>query len=216
MTVPLFSWATQNCARCEILPGMMKVQMCGTSRSLSRKPRSKSNASSPFQAPSRGSLTVLLSGRRFSPSLWYLNHRKVTGVKGLNMPVNSDSKRETNSRWCHLHVEFKKKKKKRIQVNLFAEQKQTHRLWEETYEGTGGGGWVDGGGVFGTGTCTLRSMEWLANGDLLSSRGNSAGILWSSVWEKHLKENRCVDVGHGVPPLSSRNDHNFVHQTPLG
>lgn len=37
-------------------------------------------------------------------------------------------------------------------------------------------GQVEGGGMdwrCGTGTCTLRSMEGLANGDLLSSTGSS-------------------------------------------
>ena len=65
-------------------------------------------------------------------------------------------------------------------MNLLAEEKQTHRLWKQTHgdqrEQVLGGGGRRGGGMdwgSGTGTCTLRSMEELANGDLLSSTGSS-------------------------------------------
>ena len=53
-------------------------------------------------------------------------------------------------------------------MNLFAEQKQTHRLKNMVTKGDrlweGGMDWG-----FGTGICTLRYMEPLANRDLLCS-----------------------------------------------
>ena len=63
-------------------------------------------------------------------------------------------------------------------MNLFAAQKQIHRLWK-TYgyqRGTGGGG----GKAWGVGTsiCTLRYMEWLANRDLLNITETLPNILW--------------------------------------
>ena len=61
-----------------------------------------------------------------------------------------------------------------IQMSLFAEQKQTHRLWKQTYGYPRGQ--VVGGGIdweFGIGIWTLGYTEWLANGDLLYSSGNS-------------------------------------------
>ena len=74
---------------------------------------------------------------------------------------------KTNITWYHLHV----KSKKRIQMNLLAEQKQTHRLCKQIHSYQKGQMWgigMDWG--FGISICTLRYMEWLAHGDLLYSR----------------------------------------------
>ena len=54
-------------------------------------------------------------------------------------------------------------------MNLFAEQKQIHKLWKTYgYQKVRG---IDQG--FGTGICTLRYIEQLANGDLQYSTENS-------------------------------------------
>ena len=68
--------------------------------------------------------------------------------------------------------------KKRIQMNLIAEQKQTHRLLKQTYgHQRGQMRWWGMEGYFGIGICTLRYMEWLANRDLLYSKRNSTQYL---------------------------------------
>lgn len=56
-------------------------------------------------------------------------------------------------------------------MKLFAEQKQMHRFRKQSYGDQRGQArrWARGE----IGTCTLRSMERLANGNLLSSTGNS-------------------------------------------
>ena len=62
-----------------------------------------------------------------------------------------------------------------IQMNLFTNQKQTHRLREGTYGYQGGR--VGRGGIireFGIDMYTLLYLEWIANKDLLYSTGNSA------------------------------------------
>ena len=58
-----------------------------------------------------------------------------------------------------------------IQMNLFAEQKQTHRFWKQAYAYQRGQvfGRVDWG--FETGIYTLWYMEWLTNRGL-------PNILW--------------------------------------
>ena len=63
--------------------------------------------------------------------------------------------------------------KKRIQTDLFANEKQTHRLWKQTnsYQSRQVRGGMDWG--FGIGICTLWYMEWLAIRDLPFSTGNS-------------------------------------------
>ena len=58
-------------------------------------------------------------------------------------------------------------------MNLFAEQKKIHRLWK-TYgsqRGQVGGEGMHWGVEIGI--CTLRYMEWLANGELLYSTENT-------------------------------------------
>ena len=58
--------------------------------------------------------------------------------------------------------------KKIIQINLFA-----YRLWQTYNYQTGQVGSGEMDWEFGIGMCTLRYMEWLANGDLLFSTENS-------------------------------------------
>ena len=115
----------------------------------------------------------------------------------------SKSDRKTNIIWYHLHVESKK----RVQVNLFSEQKQTHRLWKQTYgyqrEQAGGRGGVDRG--FGIGICTLWCMEWLASGALLCNPENSTQysvIICEKRWER-----MDVWLNTWITVLHSRNDH---------
>ena len=56
-------------------------------------------------------------------------------------------------------------------MNLFAEQQQAHRLQKLTVpKGTGGG--RDGLGVWDW-HMHIECMQWLANGNLLYSKGNS-------------------------------------------
>ena len=73
----------------------------------------------------------------------------------------------------------KRKKKKDTNEKLLTKQKQTHRLGKhsngyqrgQVIRGSG-----EGGGMnleFGIGVCTLLCMEWMVNGDLLYSTGNS-------------------------------------------
>ena len=89
---------------------------------------------------------------------------------GLEIIILSEvSQRKTDIIWYHLYVESKKF----IQANLFAEQKETHRLCETYGYGRGQvGPDKDGLGV-GIGIFIQLYMEWLANGDLLYSTGNS-------------------------------------------
>ena len=65
-----------------------------------------------------------------------------------------------------------------IHTNLFTEQKETHRLREQTYGCRGGEGWGKaGGGIvreFGMGTYTLLCLKWITNKDLPYSTWNSA------------------------------------------
>ena len=59
--------------------------------------------------------------------------------------IRKASQRKTNILWYHLYLDSKK----RIQMNLFAEQKQTHTFWKQTYGyQRGKGGWRDGLGVW--------------------------------------------------------------------
>ena len=66
---------------------------------------------------------------------------------------------KTNIVW-YLYVESKK----RMQMNLSTEEKQTQRFWKQTFGYQGGqvGGEVHWG--FGTGRCALRYTKWLTNG----------------------------------------------------
>ena len=84
-------------------------------------------------------------------------------------------------------------------MNLFAEQKQTHRLWK-TYDyprgQVGGLGRMDWG--FGIGICTLRYVEKLANEDLPYSAVNSTQYSVAIHGGKESeREWMCVYVGQG-------------------
>ena len=75
-------------------------------------------------------------------------------------------------------------------MNLFAEKKQIHRFWKQTYGYQRGQVWgrrMDWG--FGNDMCTLKYMEWLASGDLLYSTGNSIqySVIFCDMWGKNLK-----------------------------
>ena len=81
-------------------------------------------------------------------------------------------------------------------MNLFAEQKQTHRLWSQTYgyQKRQLGPGRDGLEV-GTGICTVWYMEWLANGDLLYSTEDSTQYsVVISVGKESERECMCVHV----------------------
>ena len=56
---------------------------------------------------------------------------------------SEETVRKTNVIQYCIHVETKKKKKK-IQMNLFTKQKQTHRFRERIYGHQGGKGGVEG------------------------------------------------------------------------
>ena len=89
---------------------------------------------------------------------------------------------------------WNEKRRKRLQMNLFSEQKQTHRFWK-TYGPQRGqfGGRMDRG--CGIGRCTLWYMEWLANGDLLYSTGNSTQYsVMICVGKESKREWMCVHV----------------------
>ena len=62
----------------------------------------------------------------------YLVHKSCVSLK------MSDTQRKRKIVWYSLYVESKKKKKK-IQMNLFTKQKQTHRLGEWTHGEEGKG-----------------------------------------------------------------------------
>ena len=63
--------------------------------------------------------------------------------------------------------------KKMIQMNLFTQQKQTHRLRERTY-GYRRGRLRGKDWEFGIDMYTLLYLKWITNKDLLYSTGNSA------------------------------------------
>ena len=99
---------------------------------------------------------------------------------------------KTNIIWYHLHVESKKKK--RIPTTLFAEQKQTHRLWIQTY------GYQRGQVVgrrmdqdFGIGLCTLWYMEWLASGGPAVEHRELYPIFCDNLYEKRIWKR--IDMG---------------------
>ena len=64
--------------------------------------------------------------------------------------------------------------KKKVQMNLFTKQKQTHRLRKRTY---GCWGYGSGEGIvreFGMDMYTLLDLKWITNKDLLYITGNFA------------------------------------------
>ena len=79
--------------------------------------------------------------------------------------------------------------------------KKGDRLW---------GGGMDWG--FGIEIYILWCMNDWPKGTLCRAPGTLANILWSSVWENNLKENRCLCIYNWITLLYSRNDHNLVNQ----
>ena len=75
--------------------------------------------------------------------------------------------------------------------------------------------WTVGRGMnwrFGIGICTLRYVEWLANGDLPYNTGNSAQYsVIICVW-KESKKKGCVYIYNWITSLCSRIYHNTVNQ----
>ena len=109
-----------------------------------------------------------------------------------------------NNIWYQLYVESKNK----IKIKLSAEQKETHGLWR-TWVVKGDRRWGRDGLGCGIGTCTLRSMEGLANGDLLSSTENSTHYSLIIYVGNESEREWCVDMDQGVPLLYRRNGHNI-------
>ena len=98
---------------------------------------------------------------------------------------------------------------------IYAEQKQMHRFWKQTYcyqRGQVGKG-VDWG--FGTVICTLWYIECLANGELLYSTGNSPLYSVMVYMQRNLKKNGCVCMYNWITLLYSRNYQNTVNQLYL-
>ena len=117
---------------------------------------------------------------------------------------------KTNIIKYHLHVESLKKMIK-MNFSFFLQTETDSRLWR-TY-GYRKGQVREVGGMdwgFRTGICTLRYMEWLANGDLLDSTENSTQYsVISYVGKESEGELRCVHVWLGH--VYSRNYHNLIN-----
>ena len=101
--------------------------------------------------------------------------------------------------------------KKRIQMNLFAEQKYTRNLWKTSDYQRG----QVGAGRRGPGVWDWHTLTGVSG--MIGPQGPAAqrplpSTLWSSTWEKNLKENGCVYTYKWVTLLCNRNDHNIVNQ----
>ena len=119
----------------------------------------------------------------------------------------SNLQRDYHTKWCKLDSErqtsyditymWNLKKKKRIKMNLFAEQKQTHGFWKQTYGYQRGMVRVrgvvqrDGLGVFDW-PCAHCSMwnDW-PTGNCRMAQGKLPNILsmWKRIWKlsQHCK-----------------------------
>ena len=100
-------------------------------------------------------------------------------------------------------------------MNLFGKQKQTHRLWKQTYgyeRGQVGGG-VDRGCVISI--YTPRYMEWLANADLLHSTGSSTKYSVTIYMGKRIWKRLGVCMYNRITLWYRRNYHNLVNQLYL-
>ena len=118
---------------------------------------------------------------------------------------------KTNIIWNHLYVE----PKKRVRMNLFVEQKQTHRHWKETYGYQRQQVW--GGRRDGLGSLGLAYAHWgiwndYPTGTCCIAQGTLLNILWQSTWKKNLKENGGVYMDHWITFLYRRSYHNLVNQ----
>ena len=95
-------------------------------------------------------------------------------------------------------MESKKKK------NLFAEQKETHRLWKiYGYQmGQVGGGWIGG--------LVLAYVHWGIRTDWPTERSTQySEVIYV---EKNIKENGCMCTYNWINLLYSSTYHNFVNQ----
>ena len=99
---------------------------------------------------------------------------------------------QTEKRKCHMACLICRLQKQLIQMNLYTNQKQTHRLREEI-----SGCRVEGWGEeiireFGMDMDTLLYLTWRTSKDLLSSTGNSAQCHVAAWVEGSLGENGCM------------------------
>ena len=99
---------------------------------------------------------------------------------------------QTEKRKYHMACLICRLQKQLIQMNLYTNQKQTHRLREEI-----SGCRVEGWGEeiireFGMDMDTLLYLTWRTSKDLLSSTGNSAQCHVAAWMEGSLGENGCM------------------------
>ena len=124
-----------------------------------------------------------LSGLRIPHccELWCRSCIAVALVQASSCISNQIPGLETSIRCRYDPKKTKRKKKKKKDTNekLLTKQKQTHRLGKHS-NGYQRGQVIRGSGEgegmnleFGIGVCTLLCMEWMVNGDLLYSTGNS-------------------------------------------
>ena len=100
--------------------------------------------------------------------------------------------------------------KKPIQMNLRAEQKESHRFWKKNFSDQNRfGGAAEGG--FGVGLCTMWQMEWLADGDLLYSTGNSPQDSWMIHSGKESGK-KWMCPYNWITLRYSRKYHEVIHQ----
>ena len=102
---------------------------------------------------------------------------------------------------------------KKIQVNLFAKWKQTHKLWETYgYQREQEGAGRDGLGVWDWHMHRGMWNDWSTGTYCIAQRPLS-NIRWS--WENNLKENEDVCTYKQITFLYRRNYHNLVNQLYL-
>ena len=97
-----------------------------------------------------------------------------------------------------------------IQMNLFAEQ--THRLWKKKHDYQRAQQVGDGLGVWDGHMYTEGLWNDWPMGTCCLTQGTQPSMLWSSVWEKNLKEKGCGYMYNGITFLYSRNIHSIVNQ----
>lgn len=126
--------------------------------------------------------------------------------------VSEVRERKTNIMWHRLHVESKK----RTQWTFFVEQNQTHRPWRHTYGDHRGRVKGEGLGV-GTGMCTPRPVQWLADGACCPAQGTPPGIIYVGKESErgwlcgHVQLNRfVVQQKWSQPCKPARLPYNFI------
>ena len=114
--------------------------------------------------------------------------------------------------WYHLDVASKKN----IQMNIFAEQKQTHRAWKNYgYQSTGWVRWIGGLGLAYAHWGVWR--DW-AKGDLLHCTENSTQYSCDNLCGKESEREWIymdVYMYNWITFLYSGNFHNIVNQLYL-